>query len=73
MSDNILRIMCPNLKCRAVLGVPQEARGKLVRCRACGTAIRVPVPKVQAGASVTEGQAVPEEAEAAKAKAPDAA
>jgi len=38
----VIRMMCPNLNCRTVLGVPQEARGKMVRCRACGTSIRVP-------------------------------
>lgn len=35
-------MMCPNLNCRTVLAVPPEARGKMVRCRACGTSIRVP-------------------------------
>ena len=42
MSDEHVRIMCPNLVCRKVLSVPQETRGKTVRCRACGTMIRVP-------------------------------
>lgn len=36
--------MCPNLTCRKVLAVPATARGKTVRCRACGTSIRVPNP-----------------------------
>lgn len=40
--DTSIRIMCPNLVCRKVLAVPSTARGKTVRCRACGTAIRVP-------------------------------
>ncbi len=40
--ENVIRIMCPNLKCRAVLGVPAEARGRLVRCRNCGGKIMVP-------------------------------
>lgn len=40
--ENVVRIMCPNLKCRAVLGVPAEARGRLVRCRNCGGKIMVP-------------------------------
>lgn len=34
--------MCPNLACRKVLAVPGTARGKTVRCRNCGTNIRVP-------------------------------
>jgi hypothetical protein len=35
-------MMCPNLRCRAVLGVPAEARGRTVRCRNCGCSIRIP-------------------------------
>jgi DNA-directed RNA polymerase subunit RPC12/RpoP len=42
MSDTPVRIRCPNLTCRKVLAVPQIARGKTVRCRSCGTNIRVP-------------------------------
>ena len=43
MSDpNVIRIMCPNLGCQRVLAVPDHARGKLVRCRSCGTNIRIP-------------------------------
>lgn len=42
MSDDSVRIMCPNLTCRKVLAVPGSARGKTVRCRNCATAIRVP-------------------------------
>ena len=37
-----VRIMCPNLSCRSILAVPVSARGKLVRCKACGTNISVP-------------------------------
>ncbi len=43
-----IRIMCPNLTCRKVLAVPQSCRGKTVRCRSCGTNIRVPGPVVEA-------------------------
>ena len=42
MSDESVRIMCPNLTCRKVLAVPASARGKTVRCRNCGTTIRIP-------------------------------
>lgn len=42
MAEQIIRIMCPNLRCRSVLGVPAEARGRMVRCRHCGTNIRIP-------------------------------
>ncbi|MAD78606.1 MAG: hypothetical protein CMJ51_04455 [Planctomycetaceae bacterium] len=38
----VIRIMCPNLGCQRVLAVPDHARGKLVRCRSCGTNIRIP-------------------------------
>jgi len=43
-----IRIMCPNLVCRKVLAVPHSCRGKTVRCRACGTNIRVPGLTVEA-------------------------
>lgn len=42
MPQDTVRIMCPNLTCRKILAVPTAARGKTVRCRACGTNIRVP-------------------------------
>ncbi|MEM1444673.1 MAG: hypothetical protein AAGF84_01330 [Planctomycetota bacterium] len=41
MSSSV-RLICPNLKCRAILSVPQIARGKTVRCRSCGMRIAVP-------------------------------
>lgn len=41
MSQTV-RIMCPNLSCRKLLAVPESARSKTVRCKACHTAIRVP-------------------------------
>lgn len=40
--EDTVRIMCPNLTCRRVLAVPTVARGKTVRCRNCGTNIKVP-------------------------------
>ncbi len=43
--DQTLRIMCPNLTCKKILAVPASARGKTVRCRGCGTNIRVPMPE----------------------------
>jgi hypothetical protein len=45
MTEQNVRIMCPNLTCRKVLAVPPACRGKTVRCRNCGTNIRVPGPK----------------------------
>jgi len=40
-------LLCPNLKCRAVLQVPDEMRGKIVRCGHCGKPFRVPLGKGQ--------------------------
>ena len=42
MTTADMRLMCPNLKCRRILSVPQSARGKAVRCSHCGANIRVP-------------------------------
>jgi len=44
MTNDTVRIMCPNLSCRKVLAVPASARGKTVtvRCRNCSTSIRIP-------------------------------
>jgi len=42
MPTDTIRIMCPNLSCRKILGVPATARGKTVKCRVCSTSIRVP-------------------------------
>lgn len=50
MTDKVVRIMCPNLLCRCVLAVPTNARGRIVRCKGCGTNIRIP----QKGASGDE-------------------
>ena len=42
MSESLLRMKCPNLKCQTILAVPESARGKIVRCRSCGATITVP-------------------------------
>ncbi|MFP4145511.1 MAG: hypothetical protein ACLFV3_10245 [Phycisphaeraceae bacterium] len=42
---NAIRMICPNLKCRAMLSVPVTARGKTVRCRQCRTHVEVPLEK----------------------------
>ena len=41
--EKILRIMCPSLQCRRVLAVPESARGRTVKCKNCGTTVRIPV------------------------------
>lgn len=56
MPESVVRVMCPNLRCRAVLAVPSEARGRKVRCRNCGMNILVPPkpePKPDAPAEAT--------------------
>jgi len=35
-------IICPNLKCRTILQVPDGVRGKKVRCSKCGKNFLVP-------------------------------
>ena len=39
------QIICPNLRCRKILAVPEEVRGKLVKCQHCQTMFRVPESK----------------------------
>jgi len=49
-----VQLLCPNLKCRKILSVPSETRGKLVKCQYCQTMLRVPSPKPEAaGASAS--------------------
>lgn len=56
MSAKNVRIMCPKLTCRKVLAVPENCRGKTVRCRNCGTNIRVPAT-AGANSQATQGPA----------------
>lgn len=35
-------LICPNLRCRKFLSVPDDVRGKLVKCQHCQTMFRVP-------------------------------
>ncbi len=35
-------LLCPRLQCRAILRVPDNVRGKQVRCGECGVAFVVP-------------------------------
>jgi LSD1 subclass zinc finger protein len=39
------QVMCPNLRCRKILSVPDDARGRIVKCQACQTLLKVPEPK----------------------------
>ena len=50
------QLICPNLRCRKILSVPDEVRGKLVKCQHCQTMFRVPDSKpapVGAGAGAS--------------------
>ncbi|MEM9294344.1 MAG: hypothetical protein AAGA57_00945 [Planctomycetota bacterium] len=51
-----IRLICPNLRCRAILAVPQSARGRAVRCRQCGFRVQVPQGKAAANATSENGQ-----------------
>ena len=37
-----VQLICPNLRCRKILGVPESLRGKAVRCQHCQQVLRVP-------------------------------
>lgn len=39
------QLICPNLRCRKILSVPEEVRGKLVKCQFCQSMFRVPEMK----------------------------
>jgi hypothetical protein len=42
-----VQLICPNLRCRKFLSVPEDVRGKLVKCQHCQTAFRVPEPQTK--------------------------
>ncbi len=37
-----VQLICPNLRCRKLLSVPDDVRGKLVKCQHCQSMFRVP-------------------------------
>ena len=51
-----VRLICPNLRCRKFLSVPDDVRGKLVKCNHCQTVFRVPESKKPAMAAVTAAE-----------------
>lgn len=57
--SSMVRLICPNLKCRSVLSVPASARGKTVRCRQCGSRIQVPSGAGQPGSTPRPSEAAP--------------
>jgi len=38
-----VQLICPNLRCRKMLSVPDDVRGKMVKCQHCQTPFRVPI------------------------------
>jgi LSD1 subclass zinc finger protein len=45
-----VQVVCPNLQCRKLLSVPEEVRGKQVKCQHCHTTFRVPEVRKPAAA-----------------------
>ncbi len=37
-----VQLICPNLRCRKFLSVPEDVRGKLAQCQHCQTTFKVP-------------------------------
>jgi hypothetical protein len=54
------QIICPNLRCRKILSVPEEVRGKLVKCQHCQTMFRVPDVKRKDPVAASAGDAAKE-------------
>ncbi|MBN1513392.1 MAG: hypothetical protein JXB13_15350 [Phycisphaerae bacterium] len=44
-----ITLLCPNLRCRAILQVPDACRGKRVRCGQCGITLSVPATGTPGG------------------------
>lgn len=49
-----IQCICPNLRCRKCLSVPDEIRGKLVKCQHCQTVFRVPQGKKTLSAALPQ-------------------
>jgi predicted Zn finger-like uncharacterized protein len=49
-----VQLICPSLKCRKLLTVPDEVRGKMVKCGHCQTTFRVPESKHTAASGVAK-------------------
>ena len=56
-----ITILCPNLRCRTVLTVPDGVRGKKVRCSHCGTAFLIPPTSTKPGPSKAKPKDAPAE------------
>ncbi|MEM9252945.1 MAG: hypothetical protein AAGB29_11400 [Planctomycetota bacterium] len=66
---NPVRMICPNLLCRAVLAAPANARGKKVRCRACGMRVQVPTGVAATSDTADASQGAGEDAPSKAGKA----
>lgn len=49
MTSSVIRLICPNLRCRTILAVPGSSRGRMVRCRNCSARVQVPGSATGAG------------------------
>lgn len=61
-------ILCPNLRCRAILQVPDVCRGKKVRCGQCGIKLTVPAGAGAGTGDVTEATVVTDGGKGGKGK-----
>lgn len=50
-----VQLICPNLRCRKFLSVPDDVRGRLVKCQHCQTMFRVPEPQAKKPEPATAG------------------
>jgi hypothetical protein len=57
MDTRHIRIRCPRLVCTRLLWVPEDARGRVIRCGNCGTLIRVPRSVATSSKTAPEGAA----------------
>jgi len=39
----VLRVRCPNPRCRVILAIPREIQGQRVKCAGCGQSFPVPI------------------------------
>ena len=44
-------VLCPNLSCKAILHVPDNMRGQMIRCGQCGTYLTVPPNRGDSGSN----------------------
>ena len=56
MAEVMIRVICPNLQCKRILAVPMSARGKSVRCKNCGTTVRIPAAQKKVENKEQEGE-----------------